>query len=99
VRAAAIAASNTFNPDWVECHGFHGAAQSYPSPSGTTVIVLPCLPAAATAAFLARPITSLVSNRTWRETHSDALVFFGATGDLAYKKTLRLCRGWSSAGI
>ena len=25
---------------------------------------------------------------------SDALVFFGATGDLAYKKIFRRCRRW-----
>jgi len=28
--------------------------------------------------------------------HSDALVFFGATGDLAYKKFSRRCRQWSN---
>jgi len=26
--------------------------------------------------------------------HSDALVFFGATEDLAYKKIFRRCRRW-----
>ena len=33
------------------------------------------------------------------ETHSGALVFFGATGDLAYKKIFPSLQGWSSAGI
>ena len=31
------------------------------------------------------------------DTHSDALVFFGATGDLAYKKIFPRCRRWPSA--
>jgi len=31
------------------------------------------------------------------ETHSDALVFFGATGDLAYKKIFPALQGWSAA--
>ena len=31
------------------------------------------------------------------DTHSDALVFFGATGDLAYKKIFPRCRRWPGA--
>ena len=30
---------------------------------------------------------------------SDAIVFFGASGDLAYKKIFRLCRPWHGVAI
>ena len=33
------------------------------------------------------------------ELHCDALVFFGAKGDLAYKKIFPASRAWSAAAI